>query len=142
VVVEEILNNGGTPRRERVGHAFMSDNYCADSGMITLVHMLNIISSADISVAELIRPLRRYSSSGEINFRVADKQAMMDELARKYKDGEIDHLDGITIRYKQWWFNCRPSNTEPLLRLNIEAKSKELLDEKFAELTSQLGEPV
>jgi phosphomannomutase len=62
----------------------------------------------------------------------------MDELARKYSDGQIDYLDGVTVAYKDWWFNCRPSNTEPLLRLNVEAKSKEQLDEKLAEIERQL----
>jgi phosphomannomutase len=162
VVAEEVLKNGGTPRRERVGHAFMKkalrdshavfggelsghfyyrDNYYADSGLITLVHVLNIVSDAKVPVSELIRPLRRYSSSGEINFEVEDKPAKMDELARVYNDGKIDQLDGVTIWYKDWWFNCRPSNTEPLLRLNVEAKSKKLLDEKLAEIEQRLGKP-
>ena len=163
VVVEEILRHGGTPRRERVGHAFMKkalrdshavfggelsghfyyrDNYYADSGLITLVHVLNIIREADVPVSKLIQPLRRYHSSGEINFKVDDKQGKMEELERKYSDAQMDHLDGVTVRYKQWWFNCRPSNTEPLLRLNVEAKTKELLEEKLAEIQKQLGQPV
>jgi len=164
VVVEEIIKHGGTPRRERVGHSYMKkalrdshsvfggelsghfyyrDNFYADSGMITLVHVINIISEADdVPISELISPLRRYHSSGEMNFVVENKQAKMEELARRYSDGKIDHLDGVTIVYKDWWFNCRPSNTEPLLRLNIEARSKELLDEKLAEITGQLGKPV
>ncbi|GAI80293.1 unnamed protein product, partial [marine sediment metagenome] len=62
--------------------------------------------------------------------------------ARRYKDGQVDHLDGVTVRYKDWWFNCRPSNTEPLLRLNIEAKSKELLDYKISEIEQKLGKSV
>ena len=163
VVVEEIINNGGTPRRERVGHAFMKkamrdshaifggelsghfyyrDNYCTDSALITLVHVLNIVSEAQVPISELIKPLRRYHSSGEINFEVEDKQAKMDELAKRYSDGQIDTLDGVTVVYKDWWFNCRPSNIEPLLRLNVEAKTKELLDEKLAEIEGQLGKPV
>jgi phosphomannomutase len=77
-----------------------------------------------------------------MNFKVDDKQTKMDELAKRYSDAQIDHLDGITVRYKDWWFNCRPSNTEPLLRLNVEAKTKDLLDEKFAELSKMLGKPV
>jgi hypothetical protein len=162
IVSEEILKHGGTPRRERVGHAFIKkalrdshavfggelsghfyyrDNYYADSGLITLVHVLNIVSDAKVPVSELIRPLRRYSSSGEINFEVEDKQAKMDELARVYNEGKIDRLDGVTIWYKDWWFNCRPSNTEPLLRLNVEAQSKNLLDEKLAEIEQRLGKP-
>ncbi len=163
VVIEEIIKNGGTPRRERVGHSFMKkamrdaravfggelsghfyyrDNYCADSASITLAHVLNIVSEADVPISELIRPLRRYYHSGEINFRVQDKQATMDELERRYSTAKIDHLDGVTIQYKSWWFNCRPSNTEPFLRLNVEAKSKELLDEKLADIEEQLGTPV
>jgi phosphomannomutase len=163
VVVEEIIKHGGTPRRERVGHAYMKkalrdshsvfggelsghfyyrDNFYADSGMITLVHVINIISEADdVPISELISPLRRYHSSGEMNFIVENKQVKMDELARRYSDGKIDYLDGVTIVYKDWWFNCRPSNTEPLLRLNIEARSKELLDDKLAEITGQIGKP-
>jgi phosphomannomutase len=163
VVMEEIIKHGGTPRRERVGHAFMKkalrdshavfggelsghfyyrDNFYADSGMITLVHIINIVSQAKVPISELVSPLRRYSGSGEMNFEVENKQAKMDEFARRYSDGQIDHLDGITVGYKDWWFNCRPSNTEPLLRLNIEAKSKEMLDEKLSEITDQLGKPV
>jgi hypothetical protein len=75
-------------------------------------------------MSELARPLRRYAGSGEINFKVENKEAKMEELARRYSEGQIDHLDGVTIGFKEWWFNCRPSNTEPLLRLNVEAKSK------------------
>ena len=109
--------------------------------MITLVHVINIVSQAKVPISELISPLRRYHNSGEMNFEVDNKQAKMDELAKRYSDGQIDHLDGVTIGYKDWWFNCRPSNTEPLLRLNIEAKSKKLLDEKLAEITMHLGKP-
>jgi phosphomannomutase len=163
VVAEEIIKFGGTPRRERVGHAFMKkalrdshgifggelsghfyyrDNFCADSGMITFVHMLNIISQSDLPVSELVKPLRRYSASGEINFQVEDKKAKMDELAKRYRDGQVDWLDGVTVGFKDWWFNCRPSNTEPLLRLTVEAKTPEMLQEKLKEIQSMLGAPV
>lgn len=163
VVAEEIIKRGGTPRRERVGHSFMKkalcdsraifggdmsghfyyrDNYYADSGVITLVHMINVVGQAEAPLSELIAPLRVYHNSGETNFEVKDKQAKMDEFRRRYSDGQIDNLDGVTIIYKDWWFNCRPSKTEPLLRLNIEARTKELLEEKVAEIIQQLGEPV
>jgi phosphomannomutase len=163
VVSEEVIKNGGIPRRERVGHSFMKkalrdshaifggelsghfyyrDNYYADSGVITLTHVLNIVSEAKVAVSELIRPLRRYFSSGEKNFKVEDKQTKMEELVRRYNDGQIDHLDGVTIRYKNWWFNCTPSNTEPLLRLNVEAKNKNLLEEKLSEIKKLLGKTV
>jgi phosphomannomutase len=163
VVQEEILKYGGTPRRERVGHAFMKktlrdshacfggelsghfyyrDNFYADSGMITLVHMLNILGATERGAGELVAPLKRYHSSGEVNFEVKDKAGMMKELARKYSQGQIDDLDGVTVQFKDWWFNVRPSNTEPLLRLNVEAKSADTLKEKLAELESVLGKPV
>lgn len=163
VVAEEIIKYGGTPRRERVGHAFMKkalrdshavfggelsghfyyrDNYCADSGMITFVHTLNIISQADSKVSELIKPLRRYFASGELNFQIEDKQGRMDELAKRYRDGQVDWLDGVTVGYKDWWFNCRPSNTEPLLRLTVEAKTEKLLTEKLKEIEGVLGSPM
>ncbi|HBG27478.1 MAG: hypothetical protein A2Y10_02795 [Planctomycetes bacterium GWF2_41_51] len=163
VVREEILKYGGVPRRERVGHSFMKktlrtaraifggelsghfyyrDNFFADSGFITFVHMINILSAADKPVSELIKPLKRYFSSGEINFAVEDKQAMMTELKRKFSQGDADDLDGITVQFKDWWFNCRPSNTEPLLRLNVEAKNKELLEKQFKEIENILGKPV
>ncbi|MEJ2702737.1 MAG: phosphomannomutase/phosphoglucomutase [Sedimentisphaerales bacterium] len=163
VVAEEITRLGGTPLKERVGHAFMKktlrdsnavfggelsghfyyrDNFYADSGVITLVHILNIVSGADVPISELIKPLRRYCQSGEMNFEVEDKAGRMEELARKYGDGQIDHLDGVTISYEDWWLNCRPSNTEPLLRLNVEAKTKTLLDEKVSEIAGHLGKPV
>ncbi len=163
VVSEEIVKYGGTPRRERVGHAFMKkalrdshgifggelsghfyfqDNFYADSAVITLIHMLNILSQTEMPVSRLIEPLRRYFNSGEINFRVIDKQAKMDELENIYKSGQVDRLDGVTVRFKEWWFNCRPSNTEPLLRLNIEARTKEMLEQKLSEITELLGKPV
>jgi phosphomannomutase len=163
VVIEEIIKNGGTPRRERVGHAFMKkamrdshaifggelsghfyyrDNYYTDSALITLVHILNVVSRAKMPLSELIEPLRRYYTSGEINFKIEDKQAKINDLAKRYGDGQIDRLDGLTVGYKDWWFNCRLSNTEPFLRLNVEAKSKKLLEEKLSEIEKMLGKPV
>jgi len=163
IVPETIIEHGGTPRRERVGHAYMKktlrdshavfggelsghfyyrDNYFADSGMITLSHMLNILSSTDKPVSELVAPLRKYSSSGEINFEIEDKDAMVKELARTYSQGQYDDLDGVTIQFKDWWFNVRPSNTEPLLRLNVEAQNSEMLEEKLKEMKKLLGKPV
>ena len=160
VVMEEIIKGGGTPRRERVGHSYMKkamrdthavfggelsghyyyeQNFYADSAMITLVHTLNVLDAGGKPMSELIRPLRRYAGSGEINFTVDNKQGKMEELARRYSEGQVDHLDGVTVGFKEWWFNCRPSNTEPLLRLNVEARTPELLQQKLAELEQILG---
>jgi phosphomannomutase len=163
IVVEQIIKNGGTPRRERVGHAFMKktmrdshavfggelsghfyyrDNYYTDSALITLVHLLNIVSEANMPMSQLIKPLRKYYHSGEINFKVENKQGKMDLLAKQYSDGQIDNLDGVTVGYKSWWFNCRPSNTEPFLRLNIESNTKKQLEEKLSEIKKVLGKSV
>jgi len=162
VVMEEIIKYGGTPRRERVGHAYMKkamrdthaifggelsghyyyeQNFYADSAMFTMVHTLNVVDAGNKPMSELIRPLRRYANSGETNFKVDNKEARMEELARRYSEGQVDYLDGVTVGFKEWWFNCRPSNTEPLLRLNVEAKTEELLKEKLAEIEQQLGAP-
>ena len=163
VVAEEIRASGGTPRRERVGHAFMKkamadahgvfggelsghfyfqDNYNADSGAIVFATVASIVSSGPAPLGELIAPLKRYVQSGEINFRVEDKSGKMKELAAKYSDGKADGLDGVTIQYDDWWFNVRPSNTESFLRLNLEANDADLLKEKLEEIQAILGEPV
>ncbi len=163
VVAEEISAAGGTPRRERVGHAFMKkamadahaifggelsghfyfrDNYNADSGAIIFATVASIVSSRETPFSELVAPLKRYAPSGEINFRIEDKTGKMKELAEKFADGKIDHLDGVTVQYDDWWFNVRPSNTEPFLRLNLEAKDKAMLKDKLAEIQNLLGEPV
>ncbi len=163
VVAEEIRAAGGTPRRERVGHAFMKktmadmhavfggelsghfyfrDNFNADSGAIVFAVAASVVSGQQRSLSEQIAPLKRYTQSGEINFQVPDKQRKMDQLAEKYADARIDHLDGVTIEFDEWWLNCRPSNTEPLLRLNLEAKDAQLLKARLKEVESVLGKPV
>ena len=163
VVPEEIRAAGGAPRRERVGHAFMKktmsdshavfggelsghfyfrDNFNADSGAIVFAVAGSVISAQERPLSELIRPLKRYVQTGEINFRVPDKQERMDQLAEKFSDGKIDRLDGVTVEYDQWWCNVRPSNTEPLLRLNLEATNQQLLKSKLQEVQALLGTPV
>ena len=108
---------------------------------------LNLLSRERRPLSELVHGLRRYHATGEINFHVADKDAAILELKRTFADGRQDELDGITVEYGDlgssawWWFNVRPSNTEPLLRLNLEASTAELRDEKRALLVSLLGEP-
>lgn len=163
VVPDEIKAAGGVPRRDRVGHAFIKktmaethavfggelsghlyfrDNYYADSAAIAFARVLSVLSNQPKSLGDLVGPLHRYSQSGELNFQVEDKEAKIRELAEMYKKARIDYLDGITIDFDGWWFNVRKSNTEPLLRLNLEAKSPQLLDEKLRELKRILGEPL
>lgn len=158
-VPEVIRENGGTPVRTRVGHSFIKqvmaetgaifggehsghyyfrDNFRADSGMIAALIVLEAMCEASRPLSELLQPFRRYYDSGEINTAVADQHAKLEELASRYSDGRQDREDGLTVEYDDWWFNCRPSNTEPLLRLNLEARTPELRDEKVAEVLSAI----
>ena len=120
---------------EHSGHFYFRDHYYADSGLIALLVVLELISQEGKPVSELLRPLDRRFRSGEINSRVSDIAAKLKELEEHYADAlEIDHLDGVTIQYERWWCNIRPSNTEPLLRLNVEADTAELLATKRDEV--------
>jgi phosphomannomutase len=151
IVPETIRAEGGEPIRTRVGHSFIKqvmaetgaifggehsghyyfrDNYRADSGLIAAVVVLGELSSSGVPLSELLSPFRKYFDSGEINSRVDDQHAKIDEIAAALSDGRQDRLDGLTVDYDDWWFNVRPSNTEPLLRLNVEAVTPELLAEK------------
>jgi phosphomannomutase len=161
-VHEYLEEKGGVPVRERVGHSFIKatlrkrdglfggelaghyyfrDHSYADCPMLAVVEVLNLLRGTGKPLSELVKPLRRYAKSPEINFEVEDKQGMMDELARRYADAEIDYLDGITFRYPDWWANVRPSNTEPFLRLVLEARTPEELKRHEEELFAILGEP-
>jgi phosphomannomutase len=99
---------------------------------------MNIASSGDEPLSRLIKPFLRYPTSGEINLEVTDRDKALSALEGKYRSGQIDHLDGLSVDYDDWWFNARPSNTEPLLRLNVGATTKALLDEKRKELLGQI----
>ncbi|MBW2974664.1 phosphomannomutase/phosphoglucomutase [Candidatus Woesearchaeota archaeon] len=155
-IVEEVIKeNDGKPAMSRVGHAFIKeqmrkedaifagelsghfyfkDNFYTDSAIIAALKLIQIISDKGKRLSELVRPLRKYFASGEINSEVEDKEGKMKELAKRYKEGKISWLDGVRIDFRDWWFNVRPSNTEPLLRLNLEAKSKKLMEEKRDEV--------
>lgn len=171
-VPEYIREHGGTPLPERVGHSFVKatmrrtgaifggelaghyyfrQNYCADSSILAVVAVLNLLrrsgpSGSEISAfSEITAPLRRYAKSSEINFEVEDKDGTMEALVQRYATeggGTLDRLDGIRIDFDDWWFNVRPSNTEPLLRLVLEASTPEELAARQAELTAQLGDPL
>jgi len=153
VVPEVIREHGGTPVRSRVGHSFIKqvmaetgavfggehsghyyfrENHNADSGLIAAVVVLGRMSESGLPLSKLLEPYRRYHDSGEINSRVEDPRAAIERLAEAFRDGRQDRLDGLTVEFDDWWFNVRPSNTEPLLRLNVEARSRELLEEKTA----------
>ncbi len=161
-VAEYILERGGQPVRERVGHSFIKatlrekdgifggelaghyyfkDNYYADCAVLAVVEVLNLLWRGDQTLSQHVEPLLRYAKSLEINFEVEDKAGKIEELAERFADGQIDYLDGITVAYPDWWFNVRPSNTEPYLRLVLEASSAGDLDKRRDELQSLLGKP-
>jgi phosphomannomutase len=115
-------DEGGAFGGEVSGHYYFADFYNADSGTLPALLILELLSREGRSLSELVADLRsRYFISGEINSEVADPRAKMDEIAERYGDGEITTLDGISVDYEDWHFNVRPSNTEPLLRLNLES---------------------
>jgi len=161
-VPDVVKSLGGVPKRDRVGHAFIKktmaetkavfggelsghlyfrDNFFADSAAVAFARVLSILSNETTPLSQLISKYQRYSQSGEINFQVEDKDAKIRELAEHYKKGQIDYLDGITIDQGDWWFNVRKSNTEPLLRLNLETSSPQALELRLKELKRILGEP-
>lgn len=113
---------------EHSGHFYFRDNWYADSGMIALLQCLELFSDANKPVSEVIAPIDTRFRSGEINSTVKDIPAKLAELQERYKDAQIDHLDGVTIAYPSWWMNVRPSNTEPLLRLNVEGDTREIME--------------
>jgi phosphomannomutase len=110
--------------------------------MMALAKVLDLPGPRGKPIDDLLAPLRRTAATGEINFKVADKDALVRALRDKFSDGRQDTLDGITIEYDDWWFNVRPSNTEPFLRLNLEANTRDLLEKKRAQLYAILGTPV
>jgi phosphomannomutase len=118
------------------GHYYFRDFYCADSGTIPALLILELLSVERRKLSELLEPLRsRYFISGEINSEVEDQEAKMREIVERYSDGDLDRLDGISVDYPDWHFNVRPSNTEPLLRLNLESLvSREHMEEKREEV--------
>jgi len=149
-VPELILRAGGVPVRSKVGHSiikaemreqdvvfggehsghfYFRDNWYADSGMIALLQCLELFSEAGKPVSEVIAPIDTRFRSGEINSRVADIGAKLREIEAHYAGANVDYLDGVTIEYPNWWMNVRPSNTEPLLRLNVEGDTQALMEQ-------------
>jgi phosphomannomutase len=156
-VPEIVKENGGVPVRTRVGHSFIKevmadtgaifggehsghyyfrDNFRADSGMIAALLVLETLSLRSEPLSEILSSFERYAASGEINSEVKDQDAAIEKLAAKYPDAEQDRIDGLTVQFDDWWFNCRASNTEPLLRLNLEARTQELMERKRDEVLS------
>ena len=154
-VKECIEENGGTAIMSRVGHAFIKaqmrehdavfagelsghyyfkENYTAESQGLAFVKFANLICKSGKTSSELVAPLRKYAFSGEINSKVADPKNVLAELKEKYADGNQFELDGLSVEYKSWWFNVRSSNTEPLLRLIVEADEQSQMESKRDEI--------
>jgi phosphomannomutase len=122
---------------EHSGHFYFRDNYFADSGIIALLTVAELVGRQDGPLSELLAPIDPYVRSGEINSEVEDQDATMKKVEEHYAERDspnIDHLDGLTVDFGGWWFNLRPSNTEPLLRLNVEAKDRETMERERDEL--------
>lgn len=155
VVKEEIEKAGGVPVKCRVGHGlikkqmraeggyfagelsshyYFSDFFYTDNGDLAMLNIIKLLCEEGKTISELVAPLQRYYHSGEINSEVHDMKGKLAILETTYDGGTVSHLDGLTIEFGDWWFNVRPSNTEPLLRLNLEAKTEEMLEEKKEEL--------
>ena len=156
-VPEVIRESGGVPVRTQVGHSnikqvmaetgavfggehsahyYFLDNYRADSGIIATMFMLQELSRAKMPLSQLRQPFERYEASGEINTSVTDAQVVMAAVADAYKAHPQDWVDGLTVDCGDWWFNLRPSNTEPLLRLNLEAATRAECDDHVVEVLS------
>ncbi|MBU1045822.1 phosphomannomutase/phosphoglucomutase [Patescibacteria group bacterium] len=119
---------------ELSGHFFWQDFSYAESALLTLIRLMRVLAVEDKKISELIKPMQNYFNSGELNFEVFDKEGAMKRIEEKYKEENRSYLDGLTVEGADWWFNARLSNTEPLLRLIVEAKTQKLLQEKTDEL--------
>jgi len=154
-VKEVIEENGGTPQMCRVGHAFIKqqmraakatfagelsghyyfrDNYYTESSAMAVLFVAGLLSQTEKPLSALVAPLKRYFKSPEINSEVKDAAVVFDRLRKTYAGGKMFDLDGLSVEFNDWWFNVRASNTEPLVRLNLEAKSQELLNQKQEDL--------
>lgn len=159
-VPEIVTELGGTPIRTRVGHSFIkkvmadtgavfggehsghyyfADNYRADSGMLAMLVMLSVLTASGQKMSELRSEVERYSASGEINFRVEDQIAAVDRIEKAFPDASIDRLDGLSVDAGDFWFNVRASNTEPLLRLNVEAGDDGEVDSAVSRIRAIIG---
>lgn len=133
-VRDGLLKNNGVVGGEVSAHYCFKDYFYMDSGLMAMLAMLHILSQDGRKVSEIIKSLQRYRNVA-MNFTVQDKESMLEKIKHAYGDGKQDFLDGITVEYQDWWLNARLSNTEPLLRLTIEANTQELLEQKKAELS-------
>ena len=134
LIKQRMAETGAAFAGEHSGHYYFAENHSSDSGVLAAVALLEELSRSGVPLSELRRPFDRYAASGEVNFTVADPGAVTEALAHRYRRHRQDRLDGLTVDCGDWWFNLRPSNTEPLLRLNLEARSAGDCSDHLAEV--------
>jgi phosphomannomutase len=134
IIKQNMRDEDGLFAGEHSGHYYFRDFYYADSGLIATLIVMELMSEQNKPLSQILQPLKKYYWSGEINSEIGDGEDKIKELIKKYKDGKQSTFDGLKVDYKDWWFSVRTSHTEPLIRLNVEANSKELMEEKRDEL--------
>ena len=140
IIKQTMVEEGAAFAGEHSGHYYFRDNYRADSGLIAALLVLEALSEFDGPMSDLLAPYERYAASGERNTSVGDPAAVIDRVAAHYADWPQDRLDGLTVDLGDWWFNVRPSNTEPLLRLNVEAADEATCQVRVAEVQAMVGQ--
>lgn len=139
---QALADNGAVFGGELSGHFYYADMFNADSGARAFISVLGVLARTEGPISELVAPLRKYAQSGEVNFETEDAEAAMDAVRESYPDADFDERDGLLVDAGEWWANIRPSNTEPLLRLNVESANAELVEEVLQELGGLLGRRV
>ena len=133
-IKRQMRDEGAVFAGELSGHYYFQENSNAEASTLAALYLLNLMAETGETISELVKETKRYFHSGEINSEVEDKEAVLAKLKTTYADGKMHQLDGLKVEFADWWFNVRPSNTEPLLRLNLEAATPEMMEEKKAEL--------
>jgi len=134
-IKHKMKETGAVFAGEHSGHYYFKENFGADSGLIAFLIILEIISTTKKSFSQLIKPFKKYFSIEQTNFKIENQDETLRRLEGKYRDGKLSHIDGLSVEYPDWRFSIRPSNTEVLLRLNLEANSEALMKEKFKEVS-------
>ena len=133
--MQDVMKRAGAPLGVEIsGHFYFKEMFFDDSGILAFLKLADFMSLSGRSLSKLVETFKNYESSGELNFSVKDKKRALARVGKYYKNAKKSHLDGLTVEFPDWWFNIRPSNTEALVRLVVEAKNKELLEEKIKEL--------
>jgi phosphomannomutase len=123
---------------ELAGHYYFRDNYYGDSGVLAMLYIWRTLSRSGKKMSELVKPLAKYPGTGEINFKTERKDEIIEQMQKEYHDGKQSLLDGLTVEYEDWWFNLRKSNTEPYLRLNVEARDQRTFEKKRDEVVEKI----